>query len=482
MDSWMLRELGNDDQLRRCPRCSTSITFSYRYGNIIKRVLKKIENVKKAVYEIVYEEITSASLLLPKRYLRNDVTKLKFPPMVLRVVQSRPCTWNCPHYQCKNLCGEECDRPRCDAPCPKKLPCRHPCIGLCGENCPTVCAICHPKKLSSMLADGRGNKTEPTRCLQLFDCGHIIKVEEMDRWMLRELGNDGQLRRCPKCSTSITFSYRYGNIIKRALKKIENVKKTVYEILYEEITSASLLLPKRYLRNDVTKLKFPPMVLRVVQSYSNTRNWLDLPHARGRFAIFMFTLKNHLFILQQAQRTDEVLKKAFIGLRGSSQQQVELKELWNNTKDAIEKIKVYLEEPQLDLKTLSQVFEQTRKFFLFSQVLEAQSKAMMRQIPLSSNGTTRLRLACHRFRVFLKGNDDVLDLEWLRETVNLLRTEMSLPLLPLEAKDFANFPGYQRDVWKSCDQGHVYFTGWIVRGGEDIPVGSEGCRRCTAEQ
>ena len=393
----------------------------------------------------------------------------------------RPCTWNCPHYQCKSLCGEECDRPRCDAPCPKKLPCRHPCIGLCGENCPTVCAICHPQKLSSMLADGRGNKTEPRRCLQLFDCSHIVKVEEMDSWMHQELGNDGQLKRCPKCSTSITFSYRYGNIIKRTLKKIENVKKTVDDIVYEEITSASLLR-KRYLRNDLTKLRFPPVVLRVVQSHSNKRNWSDWPQTFAHFAIFIFTLKNHLLILQQAQRTDEVLKRALIGPRGSSKQQVELKELWNDTNDAIEKIRVYLEEPQLDLKTLSQVSEQTRKFFLFSQVLETQSKAIIRQIPFSSSVATRLRLACHRFRVFRKGNDDVLDLEWLRETVNLLRTEMSLPLLPLEeAKDFTNFPGYQRDVWKSCDQGHVYFTGWIVRGGEDIPVGREGCSRCTTE-
>ena len=159
---------------------------------------------------------------------------------------------------------------------------------------------------------------------------------------------------------------------------------------------------------------------------------------------------------------------------------MELKELWNDTKDAVEKIEVYLQEPQLDLKTLSQVYEQTRKIFLFSQVLEAQSKASKRQVPFTSNATTRLSQACHRYRVFLKGNDDGLDFEWLRETVILLRTEMRLPLLPLEeAKDLANFPGYQRGVWKSCDQGHVYFTGLIVRGGEDIPVGSEGCSRCS---
>ena len=333
-----------------------------------------------------------------------------------------------------------------------------------------------------MLTDGRGKKTEPRRCLQLFDCGHIIKVEEMDRWMHQELGNDGQLKRCPKCSTSITFSYRYGNIIKRALKKIENVKKTLHEIVYEEITSASLLR-KRYLRNDVTKLRFPPTVLSVVQAHSNKKNWHDWPQALGRFAIFIFTLKNHLLILQQAQRTDEVLKRALIGLRGSSQHQMEIKELWNDTRDAIEKIRVYLEEPQLDLKTLSQVFEQTRKFFLFSQILEAQSKAMMRPVSLSSSVATRLRLACRHFREFRKGNDDALDLEWLRETVNSLRTELRLPLPPLEeAKDFTNFPGYQRDVWKSCDQGHVYFTGWTVRGGEYIPVGHEGCSRCITEK
>ena len=157
--------------------------------------------------------------------------KCKKPCSGLCDTCTEPCTWSCPHYQCNNLCGEECDRPRCDAPCPKKLSCRHPCIGLCGENCPTLCAVCHSKKPSSMSVDGRGNKTDPARCLQLFDCGHVIKVEEMDRWMTRQLGNNGQLRQCPKCSTPITFSYRYGNIIKRALKNIENVKNRVHEIV-----------------------------------------------------------------------------------------------------------------------------------------------------------------------------------------------------------------------------------------------------------
>ena len=46
-----------------------------------------------------------------------------------------------------------------------------------------------------MLGDGPAKETEATRCLQLFDCGHLVKVEQMDAWMTRELGNDVQLAR-----------------------------------------------------------------------------------------------------------------------------------------------------------------------------------------------------------------------------------------------------------------------------------------------
>ncbi|XP_078363996.1 uncharacterized protein LOC144648252 [Oculina patagonica] len=394
-----------------------------------------------------------------------------------------PCTWSCSHYQCKNLCGEECDRPPCNAPCPKMLSCRHTCIGLCGENCPTVCAVCHPKKLSSMLADGRGKKPELPRCLQLFDCGHIIKVEEMDKWMLCKLGNDIQLMRCPKCSTSITFSYRYANSIKRTVTNVENVKRQIEE-LKNEVTNSVRLIGKdlKHLKYNVKETQmFPQRNLGVEHLIPWTWNPFSLRYRPERSVLFMFTFKNHLMILQQTQRTHQVLKNVLRLQPGFGQ--LEMKELWNDTNNALERIKEYLEKPELDLKTLSQVHEQTRKFHLFSLVLDAQSKVMMRQIPLSSNGTTRLKLACDRFRAFLQGNEDALELEWLGKIVNLLRTELSLPPLPTEeAKAFANFPGYQRGIWKSCDQGHVYFTGWIVRGGEDIPVGSEGCTRCTPHE
>ena len=387
----------------------------------------------------------------------------------------QPCTWNCPHYQCNNLCGEECDRPRCDAPCPKKLPkCGHPCIGLCGETCPTACAICPAEELSSMERDGRVNKTEPTRCLQLFDCGHIITVKEMDQWMFRQQSSDVQLMRCPRCSTSITFSYRYGNLVKRTLKNVDHVKAQVHELAVEVSNSVNLLgRDLRNLKFDAKKLKFPQTVLRVMQFFPR-----DVHQTHERTILFLFIAKNHLTILKKAQASQQVLAQAHTD-PGISAQQGDVEQLKNITSSALENIKEYLEQPRPNLKTLCQVHEHTTKFFLFSHVLEAQVQAAKHQTPLSRTANNHLKVACDRFALFFQGNDHALDLEWLRETVHLLRTELQLPPLPPEeADDFRNFPGYQRGVWKSCDQGHVYFTGWIVRGGEDIAVGSEGCSRC----
>lgn len=385
----------------------------------------------------------------------------------------QPCTWSCRHGNCNNLCGEECERLPCNAPCPKTLRCGHRCIGLCGENCPTLCAICNTKSLSIKSADGRANNTEAPRYLQLFDCGHIIKVEEMDEWMVKEQGNNVQLMRCPKCSTVITFSYRYGNIIKRNLKNVENVKEKVQQLAHEVVNSIERT--KRDLRRlnyDAKKLKFPQIVFRLPQPYPCGMHDMR----------FIFTLKNHLTILYLAQATERVVAEMRLA-DASIKQQPGLDQQLTIITDALGKIKAYLEYPQLHLKILSQVHDQTRKFSLFVRILEVQSKAIMHQIPWSSGGTHRLKKARDCFELFLQGKDDALDLEWLKNIVTLLRSEVNLPDLPAEdAKDFVNFPGYQRGVWKLCRKGHVYYTGHLVREGKDVFIGSEGCTQCIVSE
>ena len=378
----------------------------------------------------------------------------------------KPCTWICPHYQCNNPCGEECDRPRCDAPCPKKLPCRHPCIGLCGENCPTVCAICHSKKLSSMIGQGNFKATEATRYLQLLDCGHIVNVQEMDEWMLQDMAGDVNQIQCPRCSIPITFSYRYGNIVKRTLRNVENVKNQIREIGNETT---------RFTRELLKKLRHPPKgILTVAGKLSGRLGSTGLYNVQMHHIPFVFTLRNSLLIIHQIERAYLILQAV-----EKCQDQLQVTDHSRTIKDALEKISDYLTTPQFDLATLSQLYEHTRTFALFASILEAQCEVIACRASLSSIGVSRLKSAQERFELFMQGNSEVLQNEWLEKIAASLRNEVHLPPPPTdEPKEFKNFPGYNTRVWKLCKQhGQVYLTTSFMREGEDV-MEISGCRQC----
>ena len=397
----------------------------------------------------------------------------------------KPCTWSCPHYQSSNLCGEECDRPQCDAPCPKKLACRHPCTGLCGEICPTRCAICHAKKLSSILGGGRGKRTEGTKFLQLFDCGHILTVEEMDTWMMHQLRNDVQLIQCPRCCKAITFSFRYGNLIKRTVKNTESVKKEIYKLANEATHFCEdLMADVSLLRGNLRMMKFPKDVLALLQRQAKVQRLPRHPHSevvdriRVRNIPFLFTIKNHLL-------TMHLVKKVQLRLQNGTKDEVcskehlKIKQQTSTVNQDLKKILQYLMKPQLDLRTLDQVHVHTRKFSLFACVLEAQYESIKQHKLLSSIGETRLKMAHEGFNLFLQGQNDALQLDWLERIVILLRKEVGLASLPPEeSKEFENFPGVSKGVWKLCEHHEVYFTRSIVRDGEAVNVVSKSCRRC----
>lgn len=201
----------------------------------------------------------------------------------------QPCMWSCKHYQCNNLCGEYVSH-RCpyDAHCSEKLICGHPCIGLCGENCPSVCVVCQPKNLSTMLGDGQSKQTEATRYLQLFDCGHIVTVEEMDSWMARDLGNDVQLHRCPRCSTAITFSYRYGDVIKRTTKAIDDVHAEIDARKFEVRDSVCNLTKQlTKLNYPVNNVKFPRLIIPKRQHHWESHFRLNAYSIQGRYVPYV---------------------------------------------------------------------------------------------------------------------------------------------------------------------------------------------------
>uniref|UniRef100_A0A3Q0SGU1 Zinc finger NFX1-type containing 1 n=1 Tax=Amphilophus citrinellus TaxID=61819 RepID=A0A3Q0SGU1_AMPCI len=143
-----------------------------------------------------------------------------------------PCEWQCAHHRCSKLCHEPCDRPPCTQPCNKTLTCGHPCIGLCGDKCPSKCRICNHDEVTEIFF---GTESEPDACfIQLEDCSHIIEYTAMDIYMGLDdnQANKGEqvaikLKECPRCRTPIRKNVRYGSQINRSLKEIEMVKEKI---------------------------------------------------------------------------------------------------------------------------------------------------------------------------------------------------------------------------------------------------------------
>ncbi|KAL4221265.1 NFX1-type zinc finger-containing protein 1 [Mactra antiquata] len=137
------------------------------------------------------------------------------------------CAWECKHYKCTKRCYEVCDRPKCYAPCTMKIKlCEHKCIGLCGEPCPKLCRICNKEEVTKIFF---GTEDHPeARFVLLEDCNHIVESTAMDHYMnIKDEEGIIKLKCCPKCSTPIQKSLRYGIIVNETLRNIERVKVAV---------------------------------------------------------------------------------------------------------------------------------------------------------------------------------------------------------------------------------------------------------------
>lgn len=145
------------------------------------------------------------------------------------------CKWRCEHFQCDGVCSDLCQRPPCNNPCPKLLKCEHPCIGLCGEECPTLCRVCDGSKLVfGMNAMEVELQTEEAdlRYIWLKSCKHVIEVEIMDSWIRSKTApsSEGEamsaeLLRCPQCKSTISSDFgRYGNAIKSSRSLLETIR------------------------------------------------------------------------------------------------------------------------------------------------------------------------------------------------------------------------------------------------------------------
>lgn len=108
------------------------------------------------------------------------------------------------------------------------MPCGHPCVGFCGDDCPRLCRVCNKEELTEIFF---GTEEDEEACfVQLRECKHVLESEGMEAWLSQSNENNKEInvKTCPKCKTKLMSTQRYSDYIKDAMKDINMVKQRQY--------------------------------------------------------------------------------------------------------------------------------------------------------------------------------------------------------------------------------------------------------------
>ncbi|KAK3589513.1 hypothetical protein CHS0354_041634 [Potamilus streckersoni] len=139
------------------------------------------------------------------------------------------CRYGCPNkFSCSNVCGDPCDRKRCNSPCFKRSnDCNHrkQCVGL---NCePCICLDCARNNVQRL---GDARRDGDIRYIKLVDCGHIFQVNSLDGYIDKILKDHEKKRiwvlSCPFCGCPIEKTQRYTKERNTLRKKLQKIKET----------------------------------------------------------------------------------------------------------------------------------------------------------------------------------------------------------------------------------------------------------------
>ena len=134
------------------------------------------------------------------------------------------CEWNCKHFECENVCSEECTRPCCNAPCDSSLVCSHRCPGLCGEKCISICPQCDTDKFMEKLQPNqKRSRLSRTGPFYELECGHIFTVQYLDEYIMKQSNSVVMPKQCPKCHQNMMVGGRYGNDVRKAMTAVIGV-------------------------------------------------------------------------------------------------------------------------------------------------------------------------------------------------------------------------------------------------------------------
>ncbi|XP_015758492.1 PREDICTED: NFX1-type zinc finger-containing protein 1-like isoform X3 [Acropora digitifera] len=362
------------------------------------------------------------------------------------------CSWKCQHHECSKRCHEICDRPRCNKPCRKTTRCQHRvvCRGLmCEEDHECICVFCTKNDdkdpITEIFLGGEGE--EDALFIRLPDCGHIFAVSDLDRFM--DMQDDTaeenviQMKRCPRCRTSIRLSLRYGNIIKQQLRDIEKVKMIMRQKTDQGLSAKLTQLRVRvnllsaggrkdYLNvweqlftkvtNGLVAAKLENRILlmgRISSLTKRIRENLDLPED---------VYRENNFDVCHLESSMSFLVKRFMSVDVT---QRELHEI----SAEISRIKV-----QFELCLLS------RDIRSLETELGEPSLRTMTEVREKMSSGKRIK-------------EEILN-EMLRSLANIRKTSPELNPLTLEEKqEIVSAIGLSKGHWFKCPQGHIYCIG-----------------------
>jgi len=159
------------------------------------------------------------------------------------------CQNGCNHRECNLPCYQECKIEPCNERCEIILSCGDRCYGLCGEKCPKTCKICEPENEAFQIYFG--NEDYQDALFYELDCGHIIEVYTLDKWLdSKEILIRPQ---CPKCKTAILRSNRYFNSIKYFYEQLNKIKIKYLKKLNKDYQSVKYLKEIEKLLREINK-------------------------------------------------------------------------------------------------------------------------------------------------------------------------------------------------------------------------------------
>ena len=361
---------------------------------------------------------------------------------------AEPCEWNCIHLRCTKKCGELCNRPPCNEPCLKRLPCGHHCIGLCGEKCPKLCRVCDREEVVDIFF---GTEEEPdARFVELQDCGHVLECSGLDEWMKTQENEteEIQFKGCPKCKTLIRTSLRYYNQIKKVHNDFERIKRNQLDVSKDTLELLrKLRVAKKVSQNCEEVAKDLEIIESLLSPASRPRYFL--PHC-------LSAIQNQIGMLPTIAKIYTALAQVQYKICRFGVCEVTAEKINQD----LESTQRFLMQESLTDQQLHDIDFEVRRLQCMFRLFELNSKIRVKKADVSPRDKSHLdALACSVYYSGAGGNPKLS--EYLEEEVSELIAHFNKQysiegLTQAERTEIVSAMGLSKGHWFKCPNGHIY--------------------------